>query len=169
MRQASRTCSSVAPGLEKATFSRMVPANRNESWSTTPSCVRYEPSRTVDRSAPSTVTRPAPGAWNAETSPMIVLLPDPDEPTSAVTVPAGETNDTSSSTGLSASYAKSTCSNATSPRTVPSVAVRFGSASSRDSSSTSRVRSRPASASVSWVPMFTIWKIGAMRKPSSML
>ncbi len=30
----------VASGLEKATFSRIVPSNRNESCSTTPSCVR---------------------------------------------------------------------------------------------------------------------------------
>ena len=40
MRQACMICSSVASGREKATFSRIVPSNRNVSCSTTPSRVR---------------------------------------------------------------------------------------------------------------------------------
>src|SRR5260221_491546 len=110
-----------------------------------------------------------PGVDNAEMRPMIVLFPEPLEPTSAVTVPAGETNDTSFSTGLSASYAKSTPSKPMSPRTGPSASVRLGSSSSARLSSTSRVRSRPASGSVSCVPIATIWKMGAIRKPRNMV
>ena len=45
--------------------------------------------------------------------------------------------------------------------------MRRGSASSGASRITSRVRSRPASASVSCVPIDTIWNIGATRNPSS--
>ncbi len=36
---------------------------------------------------PSTVTVPETGVWNAATRLMMVDLPDPDEPTSAVTLP----------------------------------------------------------------------------------
>ena len=103
IRHASTIASSEAEGLENETFSRIVPANRNVSCSTTPSCVRYVSSRTLARSMPSTVTRPQLGLWNAEINPMIVLFPEPLEPTSAVTVPDGETNETSFNTGLSAS------------------------------------------------------------------
>ena len=38
--QAFRNCSSVASGREKITFSRMVPSNRKDSCSTTPSWLR---------------------------------------------------------------------------------------------------------------------------------
>ena len=40
IRQAVRICSSLAPGRANATFSRMVPSNRNVSCNTTPNCVR---------------------------------------------------------------------------------------------------------------------------------
>ena len=77
----------MALGRPNATFSRIVPSKRNVSCSTTPNCVRYELSRTVERSTPSTEIDPVVGLWKAAISPMMVDLPDPEEPTRAVTVP----------------------------------------------------------------------------------
>ena len=62
-----------------------------------------ESRRTVERSTPSTRTVPSVGAWNAAIRLMMVDLPEPDGPTSAVTVPGAERKLTSSSTGLPAS------------------------------------------------------------------
>src|ERR1051325_10874378 len=90
MRQASRISSFVASGRAKAMFSSIVPSKRNVSCSTTPNCVRYVSRRTVERSTPSTVMTPSRGAWNAAIRLMIVDLPDPEGPTSAVTVPGAE-------------------------------------------------------------------------------
>ena len=50
-------------------------------------------------------------------SEIIVLLPLPLEPTSAVVVPAGAVKDTSLSTGVPASYSNDTWSNSTRPTT----------------------------------------------------
>ena len=94
---------------------------------------------------------------------MIVDFPDPDDPTSAVTVPGCATNDTSCKTVFEGSYANVTSSKITSPRISLSVTDRRGSSSSGTSPSTSRVRSSPAIASVSCVPTLAIWKIGAAR------
>ena len=52
------TSSSVALGPAKAMLSRMVPANRNGSWGTTPSWRRSESMVTSRRSWPSIATRP---------------------------------------------------------------------------------------------------------------
>ena len=73
-RQAATTSASEASGREKETFSRIVPSKRNDSCRTTPSCDRNESSRAVERSTPSTVTRPDAGDWNAATRPMMRRL-----------------------------------------------------------------------------------------------
>ena len=49
------------------------------------------------------------------------------------------------------------------------VTVRPGTWFSSSSAMISLVRSRPAKASVSCVPMFTIWKTGAIMKARNML
>ena len=96
---------------------------------------------------------------------MIVDLPAPDGPTSAVTLPGSARSETPCSTRSPSRYAKPTSSNTTSPpqraqgHRPPRVLVL------RPLASTSRVRSRPAKASVSWVPIVTIWKNGPTRKP----
>ena len=102
---------------------------------------------------------------------MIVDLPDPDEPTSAVTVPGFDSNEIPCSTGLSASYANSTSSNAHIAREscpVACIARRLGNPL-RCSLRISVVRSSPASASVSCVPMFTSWTIGAIMNASNIV
>ena len=58
---------------------------------------------------------PSVGSWNAATRLMMVDLPEPEGPTSAVTVPGSDAKLTSCSTGLPASYSKFTLSNSTSP------------------------------------------------------
>ena len=60
-------------------------------------------SRTVDRSMPSIVTVPLPGAWNAATRLMMVDLPEPEGPTRAVTVPGSATKLMSWRTGFPSS------------------------------------------------------------------
>jgi hypothetical protein len=90
-------------------------------------------------------------------NPMMVDFPEPDGPTRAVTVPGSDRKEIPCRTGLSFSYSKKTFSNSTAPRILPISRVRSGSSSSGFSLSTSLVRSRPATASVSCVPMFTIW------------
>ena len=61
--------------------------------------------------------RPCCGRAKAITSEMSVLLPEPLEPTSAVVVPAGASNDTPFNTGTPGSYSNHTFSKRTSPRT----------------------------------------------------
>src|ERR1035441_9485267 len=100
---------------------------------------------------------------------MMVDLPDPDGPTSAVTVPGCDSKLTSYSTGFPGSYEKLTCSKAMSPRIMPTGWVLFGSSFSGFSCSTSWVRSRPASASVNCVPMPTTWNMGATSMARNMV
>ena len=110
-------------------------------------------------------SRPAPGRLNAITRLMSVLLPDPLEPTSAVVVPAGALKLTSFSTGTPALYSKFTCSKITSPSIGPSGALPLSSSSSVSISRSSRIRSRPANASLICVPMDAIWTTGAAISP----
>ncbi len=84
---------------------------------------------------------------------MSVLLPEPLDPTSAVVEPAGAVNETCFSTGTPALYSKLTSSNATSPRTSGSGCRVASSSSSVAILRISRMRSRPANASVICVPM----------------
>ena len=117
------------------------------------------------RSRPSIVTTPESGSRKAAASPAIVVLPDPEVPTSAVMVPAAACRLTSCSTAWSSRYPKETRSKAMSPRSRGSATVRPGSWPSGRFASTSSVRSRPASVSVSSVPMRLICTIGAIMKP----
>ena len=57
--------------------------------------------------------RPAVGSWKAAIRLMMVDFPEPEGPTSAVTVPGSEVKLTSRSTVLPASYSKVTFSKAT--------------------------------------------------------
>ena len=120
----------------------------------------------MERSTPSTSTRPEVGVWNAQTRPIIVDLPAPDGPTSAVTVPGAACERHALQDRLARSVGEAHVLEddlaAHARRARPS---RRGSSSSGRSRSTSRVRSSPARASVSCVPMETIWKNGATRKP----
>ena len=63
--------------------------------------------------------RPCVGRLKAITRPMSVLFPDPLDPTSAVVVPAGASNDTPRSTGWPVSYSNHTLSKATVPTSGP--------------------------------------------------
>ena len=110
-------------------------------------------------------TRPRVGRLNAITRLTSVLLPDPLEPTSAVVDPAGARNDTSFSTGTPGAYSNHTSSNATSPRTSASRAFDASSASSVGVCRISRMRSRPAKASVICVPIEAICTTGAAIRP----
>ena len=95
-----------------------------------------------------------------------VLLPDPLEPTSAVVVPAGAVSDTFFSTGTPASYSNDTPSNATWPSSMPSGSREASWSSSVAIALISRMRSRPASASDSCVPIDDIWMSGAASMPT---
>ena len=95
-----------------------------------------------------------------------MLLPDPLDPTSAVVVPAGALNDTRFSTGTPASYSNETSSNAMSPRTVSSGCLVSSSSSSVAICLISRMRSSPAIASLSCVPIDDIWISGAASSPT---
>ena len=95
---------------------------------------------------------------------MMVDLPEPDGPTSAVTVPGSERKLTSYSTCLPRLVGEADVSKTRLRREwFPARHVRFGSSSSGRSRSTSRVRSSPANASVNCVPMLTTWITGAIR------
>ena len=105
------------------------------------------------------------GLLNAMTRLISVLLPDPLDPTRAVVVPGGAVSDTSRSTGTPASYSNPTCSSRTSPPTVPTAARARSSSSSVAMLRISRIRSRPANASVICVPIDEIWMTGAISNP----
>jgi hypothetical protein len=110
-------------------------------------------------------TIPRVGRLNAITRLTSVLLPDPLEPTSAVVDPAGARNDTPFSTGTPAAYSNHTSSSATSPRTSASRVFESSSASSVAVCRISRMRSRPAKASVICVPIDAICTTGAAIRP----
>jgi hypothetical protein len=96
---------------------------------------------------------------------MSVLLPAPEGPTSAVEVPARASNDTFRRTATPFSYSKETSSNSTSPTMRGSGSSAASSSPSRFSSRISRMRSRPAKASVIWLPIETIWMTGPTSIP----
>ncbi len=97
---------------------------------------------------------------------MSVLLPDPLDPTSAVVVPAAATNDTRFSTGTPGSYSNDTSWNTTSPLRTPRGSRDASSSSSVAIALISRMRSSPASASDSCVPIDDIWMSGAASMPT---
>ena len=170
MRQAARTCSSVASGPREGDVlaDRAVEQERLLQHDAE---LRAVASRgaTVERSTPSTRTRPAVGVWNAAMQ--------ADDRGLAGAGRADERRDRArpargtrrrSAPACPARRRSRTSSNATSPSMRGQ--GRRCAAGPRPrgvSRSTSRVRSRPASASVSCVPIATIWKSGATRKPSS--
>ena len=94
-----------------------------------------------------------------------VLLPEPLDPTSAVVDPAGARKLTCLSTGTPGSYSNDTSSNTMSPRTGGNGSRRPSSASSVTIRLMSRIRSRPASASVICVPIAAICTRGAASRP----
>ena len=89
-----------------------------------------------------------------------MLLPEPDGPTRAVEVPGRAMKEIPCSTGAPGLYSKVTSRNSTSPR----IGGRSARASSPESSAISlrisRILSRPAKASVIWLPIETIWTTG---------
>ena len=109
--------------------------------------------------------RPWVGRLKAITRPMSVLLPDPLEPTSAVVLPAGASNEIPFSTGWPGLYSNHTLSKATVPTSGPTSARCASSCTSVDISSISRMRSRPANASVICVPIEAMPTSGAATMP----
>ena len=99
------------------------------------------------------------------TRPITVLLPAPLGPTRAVVVPAGASKLTPFKTGRPSRYEKVTSSKTTSPSSRATGERLASSRSSVGSASTSRMRSRPANASVICVPMALIWMSGVTIKP----
>ena len=67
----------------------MVPSNKKSSCNTRPRCWRYDSRITDDRLVLSIKISPEVGFKNEATKPAKVDLPEPDEPTKAVIVPAG--------------------------------------------------------------------------------
>ena len=101
---------------------------------------------------------------------MIVDLPEPDEPTSAVTVPGFDSKRDSVQHRLVRLIGEAHIVEAhVAANLAERLTVRSGSANSSRSPRISIVRSRPATASVSCVPMFTIWKTGAIMNASSIV
>ena len=94
-----------------------------------------------------------------------VLLPEPLDPTSAVVVPGAAASETPFSTGTPGSYSNQTPSSRTSPARDPSSSRASSSWSSVAICMISRMRSRPANASVICVPIDEIWMTGAMTRP----
>ena len=109
--------------------------------------------------------RPAFGRLNAITRLMSVLFPEPLDPTSAVVAPAFAVKVMPFSTGTPGLYSKVTSSNTTSPAISPSGALPASSWSSVAIWRISRMRSRPANASLIWVPIDAIWTTGAASSP----
>ena len=118
---------------------------------------------------PSTSIRPESPYGNAQTRLMIVDLPDPDDPTSAVTVPGFDSKLIPCSTGLPVSYSNS---HILELHVAHDVLERLDPCRLGEllflSLRISVVRSSPATASVSCVPMFTIWTTGAIMNASNM-
>ena len=96
---------------------------------------------------------------------MSVLFPDPLDPTSAVVEPAGAWKVTCWSTGTPAVYSNETSVNSISPSIGPSGSRERSSSPSVDICISSRMRSRPANASLICVPMEEIWITGAAMSP----
>ena len=94
-----------------------------------------------------------------------MLLPAPDGPTSAVTAPGAAANAISFRTGTPFSYSKDTSRNSTAPSMRESGSRLRSPASSASSPRSSRMRSRPAKASVTWLPIETIWITGPTSSP----
>ena len=94
-----------------------------------------------------------------------MLLPDPEGPTSAVEVPGAESKDTSLRTGTPSWYSNETSRNSTWPTIAGSGSLAASSWSSGVSSRISRIRSRPANASVIWLPIETTWMMGPTSSP----
>ena len=94
-----------------------------------------------------------------------MLLPEPDEPTSAVDVPGGATKEMPWSTGTPGSYSNVTSRNSTRPSIGGRRSRSASPASSVSSLRISRMRSRPAKASVIWLPIETIWTTGPTSRP----
>jgi hypothetical protein len=109
--------------------------------------------------------RPLLGRLNAITRLISVLLPEPLEPTSAVVVPGAAWNDTFLMTGMPSLYSNHTSSKRMSPRISPSDSLPASASSSVCMFMISRMRSRPANASVICVPMLAIEIIGAASSP----
>ena len=105
------------------------------------------------------------GRLNAITRLISVLLPEPLDPTSAVVVPGAAWNVTFFSTGTPGLYSNHTSSNGMSPRIAPSDGLPSSASSSVCMFMISRMRSRPANASVICVPMLAIEIIGAASRP----
>ena len=95
---------------------------------------------------------------------MSVLLPDPLDPTRAVVEPAGARNEMLVSTGVPGLYSKPTCWNSTSPRSTGRAARSASSWSSVAIWRISRMRSKPANASVSCVPMLASCTTGTVMR-----
>ena len=109
--------------------------------------------------------RPVLGRLKVSTRLMSVLFPAPEEPTRAVVEPAGAWNDTCLSTSRSATYWKLTSSNRTSPTTSPMGGRAPSAASSVVRRRISRIRSRPANASVICVPIDAMLMSGSATRP----
>ena len=95
-----------------------------------------------------------------------MLLPEPLEPTSAVVVPAGASNETSLSTGTPGLYSNQTFSAVTRPSIRPTGRRVSSSSSSVTCEVSSRMRSSPANASLTCVPIDAIWTSGAATSPT---
>ena len=100
-RRRAESPASVASGLEKrhVLANGAVEEKRILQAPRPAACDRTPAARSTDRSQ-STSTLPELGVWKAAISPMMVDLPEPDDPTSAVTVPGCEWNEMSCSTVL---------------------------------------------------------------------
>ena len=68
-------------------FWRIVPSKRNSSCKTTPKCFLKLPKLTFAMSSPSTVIIPDCGFKKVAAKPAMVLFPDPELPTRAMTSP----------------------------------------------------------------------------------
>ena len=100
----------------------------------------------------------------------MVDLPEPDEPTRAVTVPGSRQKADAVKhrlVGLVGEFDVLEFHRALDRRHLDDCGP--GTWFSSSSAMISPVRSRPAKASVSCVPMFTIWKTGAIMKARNML
>jgi len=109
--------------------------------------------------------RPDFGRLKVSTRLISVLLPAPEEPTSAVVEPAAARNEMCCSTSAPGTYSKLTFSKAMSPATSTSGARAPSSASSVTSRRISRIRSSPANASVICVPIEAMLMSGSATRP----
>ena len=75
------------PGCPKLIFSRIVPPNKNVSWSTTPICCRKERKERLVISCPSIKTLPSVGGYKPITNLEMVVFPEPLRPTKATICP----------------------------------------------------------------------------------